>query len=565
MKTKLSGAALALWILSNTSAEAAISGTVRNSDTLAPVAGAEVRLQVDPGGPFVLSGADGSFTLNVVPPGVVALTAVVPYDPLAAINYTIAGADASDGDSGVLLDLISIGADDPAYEPPRAADSCLACHQGHYDEWTTSNHSGAANDFWVLDVFSGTGSPGGANGFNYRDTHDPGETGFCATCHTPMADVFNPGMTMLDEVTAPGALDGVSCVGCHQIDHVNESVNSIHLLGNATYRFPEGFLTERYVWGPLNDVSYQGMRVAYNPIFTQSRFCASCHQYSAPFGQTTYTEWQASSFAVPGPGFRSCQDCHMPARTEPDVICDEPFQPERPVGQRHAHTFVGATPELLASAVELDTTAELDGDTVRVLANLTNLVGHSFPTGVSIRNAFLVVSAAIDGTPLIQTSGPTVPGWADDEVPGIQPGDFGGQPGTGFAKVLEGRINGAGPPVSPVLFIDAETVLESSNLPAGQSRLTEIEFALPPGTPTGAEIEIEARLIYRRAFRALAVTKGWTQTPQGGPIEIEVEADRLTLVNGSILDIPTASETGLLLLGLGLAAGALMTLRRRGI
>lgn len=563
MKRKLLGAAFGALVVAAIPVQAAISGTVRNADTLAPVAGAEVRLQVDPAGPFVLSAADGSFTLPVSPPGTVEITAVVPYNRLAAINYTIAGAQVNDGDTGVNIDLIPIGLDDPAYEPPRAADSCLACHQGHYDEWTTSNHSGAAVDFWVLDLFSGTGSPGGANGFNYRDTHDPGETGFCATCHTPLADVFNPGNTMLDEVTSVGGLDGVSCLACHQIDHVNESVNSLHLLGNATYRFPGGFLTERYVWGPLKDVSYPGMRSSYNPIFTESRFCASCHQYSAPFGQTTYTEWQASSFAVPGPGFRSCQDCHMPARIDPEVICDEPFQPERPVGQRHAHTFVGATPELLAQAVELDTTAELDGDTVRVQANLTNLVGHSFPTGVSIRNALLVITAAIDGTPLTQTAGPTVPGWANDDVPGTQPGDFGGFPGTGFAKILEGRINGQGPPVSPVLFIDAETVLENSNLPAGQSRLTAVEFALPPGTPTGAEIDVEARLLYRRAFRALAVTKQWTQTPQGGPIEIEVEADRLTLVNGSILEIPTASEVGLILLGLGLAASALLVLRRR--
>lgn len=544
-------------------ARAAISGTVRNADTLAPVAGAQVRLQANPTGPFVLSAADGSFTLPVAPSGTVEVTAVVPYSPTAGTNYTIAGAAATNGATGVLLDLIPIGADDPFYEPPRAADSCLACHQGHYDEWTTSNHSGAAQDFWVLDVYSGTGSPGGANGFVFRDTHDPGETGFCATCHTPLEDVFQPGMTFLDEVTSPGGLDGVSCLACHQIDDVNENVNSIHLLGNATYRFPSGFLTERYVWGPLADVSYPGMRSSYNPIFTQSRFCASCHQYSAPFGQTTYTEWAASSFAVPGPGFRSCQDCHMPARTTPEVICDEPFQPVRPAGQRHAHTFVGASPELLAQAVELDTSAELDGDTVRVLANLTNLVGHSFPTGVSVRNAILVISASIAGTPLVQTAGPTVPGWANDDVPGVQPGDLGGLPGTGFAKILEGRINGAGPPVSPVLFIDAETVLENSNLPSGQSRLTAVEFAVPPETPAGAQIDIEARLLYRRAFRALVVTKGWTQTPQGGPIEIEVEADRLTLLNGSILDIPTLGPGGLGLLIVALATAAFVVLRRR--
>jgi len=36
-------------------------------------------------------------------------------------------------------------------------------------------------------------------------------------------------------------------------------------------------------------------------------------------------------------------------------------------------------------------------------------------------------------------------------------------------------------------------------------------------------VTMDVRLLYRRAWRALAVTKGWTQTPGGMPVEIQVQ------------------------------------------
>ena len=132
------------------------------------------------------------------------------------------------------------------------------------------------------------------------------------------------------------------------------------------------------------------------------------------------------------------------------------------------------------------------------------------------------MTATLNGQPLAQAAGPTVPFWGSDDVPGEQPGDFAGLPGKGFAKILEGRINGQGPTVRPVLFIDAEGVFSNTLIPSGATDTTTIEFQLPPGVPPGAKVAIEARLLYRRTFRALQVTKGWTQSAHGGPIETEV-------------------------------------------
>ncbi len=539
-----------------------------------PIAGARVHLRAQPT-PFAISGADGSFTLVASPVGPVEITASVPYNRAAGTNFLTGGINAMDGDVGVIIRLgVLPGATNLAYVPP-SANHCGSCHPSVVEQWETSNHAGTARNAWVLDLFSGNGTPGGGAGYVFRETHDAGETGFCATCHAPMADVFQPGLTMLDEITDLAALEGVNCVSCHQMDSVDENnLDALHLIGKSTYRFPDdpSTPTADYVWGPLDDVNFSGMKASYSVLHSTSLVCASCHQYGNPTtgapGQNTYREWAASPFAVPGPGLRSCQDCHMPAATEPGAVCV--FSPsDRPGDQRKQHVFVGSTPDMLQNNIALTVNAnETTPGRIRVVAEVSNFgAGHSFPTGVSIRNAILLVTATYNGQPVAQVSGPVVPFWGSDDVPGVQPGDFAGMPGKGFAKILEGRINGQGPVVRPVLFIDAEGVHSDTLIPSGATDLSELEFELPPGVPTGAVIDVEARLIYRRTFRALQVEKGWTVSAHDGPIEIEVARQGLRLTSvgtGSVLDIPALSLSGVAVLVLLLGgAGVALTLRAR--
>jgi nitrate/TMAO reductase-like tetraheme cytochrome c subunit len=506
-----------------------VSGVVRDP-SFTPIAGAQVRLQTTTA-PVVTAAADGSFTLPVTFAGTRVVTASLPYDPLLAVNYNSGGVNASDGQTGLSIILQPIP--DASAGPPTTitASYCGSCHEEQHAEWQTSNHALAGVDAWVLDLFSGTGTPGGSAGYVFKNLHDPGESGFCATCHAALEDVANPGNVLLDAVATVSGLDGVNCQACHQIDSVNANASALHHLGNATYRFPDELGGAwRFVWGPLGDVR-DVMRNAEAAVFTQSRFCGSCHEYNNPTtnapGQTTYSEWQASPYAVPGPAFRTCQNCHMPAKLFPGALTNF-GEPIRPGDQRHEHAFVGATPATLQAAITLGASAVEVGSQIQVTAQVANQgAGHSFPTGISIRNALLVVSASFQGTPLVQTSGPTIPFWADDDVPGPQPGDYAGQPGKGFARILEGRINGTGPVVRPVLFIDAENVFSDTLIAAGQTDMTMLTFALPPGIQPGDIIDVSVRLLYRRAFRATAVTKGWTQTPAGGPIEIEIAQQNL--------------------------------------
>ena len=74
-----------------------------------------------------------------------------------------------------------------------------------------------------------------------------------------------------------------------------------------------------------------------------------------------------------------------------------------------------------------------------------------------------------------------------------------------------------------------------------------------------------AVLLYRRAWRAVAVTKGWTETTHGDPIEIEVARNEATLaVTGQgIVEIPALSRAGLAAAAALLALAGLLALRRR--
>jgi hypothetical protein len=195
---------------------------------------------------------------------------------------------------------------------------------------------------------------------------------------------------------------------------------------------------------------------------------------------------------------------------------------------------------------------------------VTNETGHAFPTGVSPRNALVVIEATWHGLPLHQTSGRTIPFWGSDDEPGVQDGDCAGLPGAGFARVLEGRINDQGLVVRPVLFIDGEAVYEDTLIPSGATDVTEVVLAVPAAAQSGDEVVVEARLLYRRAWRALAVTKGWQTTPQGGPIEIEVArtVDTLTLTQGGGgVPIPASRPMAAVLLIVLIAAAAVALLR----
>ena len=185
-KTQVTGLFIVLYVgLYIASASANISGFVVDQASN-PIPNASVQIQNDVNSPIVLTAADGSFNLPVNPVGTVMITATLTYDPNIPLNYPIEQNSANNGDTGVILVFqVLTPNDNPNYIPPPPEFVCEVCHIDQVEQWQQSNHSESATNVWVLDLFSGTGTPDGDQGFVFTETHDPDETGFCATCHAP--------------------------------------------------------------------------------------------------------------------------------------------------------------------------------------------------------------------------------------------------------------------------------------------------------------------------------------------------------------------------------------------
>lgn len=531
-----------------------ITGQVVDDATGQPIAGVRVHEQAVPTAQIVVTDQQGRFELPV-PAGAsgVAVAAALTYDPDTAAQYRTDVVSASDGDDvEIRLEPIPRIAN-LEYQPVVSTDGCRNCHADHWEEWQQSNHAGAAVNALVRDLYSGDGTGDGtgpsADGYVFTALHDAEESGFCAVCHAPNEQPSDPGAVRFDEVDSAPGLDGVTCTSCHQLHRVTNDMQAIHLLGNAEFRFPLSFrgnspATHEHVWGPLDDVGFDRMRAAYAPVFSASRFCGSCHQYANPFtgapGQETYEEWQQSPAAAAG---IQCQDCHMPIAEISGTVSTNGQAVERPPEQRHDHSFHGVYSGVFGAPVELAMSLDIETDSIVVSTDVRNLVqGHHWPTGVDVRNAFLVVVASLNGQPLHQTAGGRVPDWASDDAAGRQTGDFGGLAGQGYAKVLEGRINGQDEPISPVSFIDAERLIARTTIPAGESESAGFTFDLPAGVLAGDELVVRARVIYRRAWRAIAVTKNWPEVVQGEPFErLVVDMEKTHVLTTGEVDLLFAS------------------------
>lgn len=522
-----------------------VTGVVRDASTGLPVADARVHVRARDDGAVVQTAVDGRFVLPVDGiDGAFQVSAARAYDPHAAVNYETAAVPAAPG-AEVTIQLRRIPTtQNLAYQPIAAAppEGCGNCHVEQYAQWSTSNHANAAANRVVRDLYSGDGTTprGGAasNGYVFLDLHAPPATGLCAVCHAPNERPVDPGGVRFNDVASAAGREGVTCTSCHQLHDVGGDINAVHLLGGSQFSFPAASggggasLTHQHVWGPLDDVAFGQMRAAWAPVFKTGRLCASCHEYDNPTtgapGQETFSEWLDSPAAAAN---TPCQGCHMPAASTPGRIAAVGMAPVRPAAQRHDHSFPGVYSGRLGAPVALDLVVQAFATEVEVASVVRNLVlGHHFPTGVDFRNAFVVVDASLDGVALVQASGDRVPEWASDAVPGRQPGDHGGDPGRGYAKLLEGRIDGVGAPVSPVPFIDAERVLARTTIAAGATDVGRYRFALPADVQAGDRLEVRARVIYRRAWRAIAVAKQWPAVVDGEPWERLVAERTVSLV-----------------------------------
>jgi len=476
--------------------DSTISGTIVGTD--GPLPGAWVRVQATTN--LTYAGAEGSFMLSGVPAGS-DLTVTAWYT-----EHKIGWAVVRPPSSAVTIRLRPYDpGDNPWYawntslpDPASPEMGCGHCMFPAFPEWQRSAHSGSAVNPRFFSLYNGsdiTGTQVVSPGYKLDF---PSTAGNCAACHAPGAASDAPLETDMNSITGV-AREGVFCEFCHKIgavhlDPVSGRPND-DAPGVMSLRLYRPYPGEQVFFGTLDDVT---RRVSYLPLEKRSQFCAPCHQFS--FGQTpiyqSFREWQESTYPAAG---IECQTCHMPAGTSPTFVLPEKGGLARDPSRLASHLDLG-TKDLafMQSTVSMTVTAQQIADRLQVNVTLTNAgAGHHVPTDYPGRQMLLVVAASDASSANLQYLGELrIPAWG---------GSLAAQPGKAFAKILKDVETGA----SPVVSYWKPTVIESDNrIPALASNVSTYAFALP----AGGEMQVQARLFFRRTFAQIMEDKDW-QTP----------------------------------------------------
>lgn len=426
--------------------------------------------------------------------------------------------------------------------------SCGLCHTAN-PEWEADAHSQAAVNPRFLTLYEGSDVHGNLGQLTQRDVSGkvvppaadqadygpgfrldyPNRAGNCASCHTPAAaklsNTTNCGWsgchTNATSAHSPQVPDGVSplhltgdaaegigCDFCHKIGEVYlDPKNDLpypDMPGILSMRLFRPNEDDQLFFGPYDDVP---RRDTYLPLQEESAFCAPCHYgvFGGIVGDkkvaggtviyNSYGEWLDSPYSDPQTG-QTCQQCHMPPVENKNYVFPEQGGKERDYKPVHNHLMPGAKDEnLLQNSVTMTTTATLKGQEVTVKVSITNdKTGHHVPTDVPLRHMILVIKATdANGKLLRLSSGPVLPDWT---------GNYAGQPGRYYAKILEDTWTGEIP--TAAYWRDVRLV-EDTRLAAFATDVSRYAFT----APAQGQVKIEATLVFRRAFQKLMEQKGW--------------------------------------------------------
>ena len=223
---------------------------------------------------------------------------------------------------------------------------CGECHKDIYEQWNSSVHHFASfnNQFYRKSIE------------HMQEVSGTRGSKWCAGCHDH-AVFFNGRFEqpIKDQIDTPEAQNGLGCVSCHSITHVEGSMGN----GGFTIEYP-----------PLHDLASSDdpllkkmnkfltyvdpephRRVFMKPFMkSNSEYCSTCHKvhldvpvnnYRWLRGFNDYDNWQASG--VSGQGARSF---YYPAQPQSCADCHMPLVPSRDPGHRngkvHSHRFPAA-------------------------------------------------------------------------------------------------------------------------------------------------------------------------------------------------------------------------------
>lgn len=519
-----------------------VTGFVQTEDG-SPVNGATVRIQAT--SIQTTSDENGLFSLSI-PPSEEQITLTA-----WALGYFNGGPVLVEpGDKEIEIELLTHPSIDNSnyqwlstYNDPGQGEdqACAACHSNEdhdnslslpVDEWMLDAHSRSAVNPRFITMYLGNDTQGNQSpATEYVSKKDygtepikpdstkpyygpgykldfPDTAGNCSTCHAPIAsisDPYNTDPTKLDGVAA----EGINCDFCHKIWGVilDQKTGLPHqnMPGVLSYQFRRPPDRHQFFAGPFDDVAPG--EDTFSVFQTQSQICAPCH--FGVFWDTvvydSFGEWLHSPYSDPETG-QTCQDCHMPRLGMDHFALPEKGGLTRDPATIFSHQMPGASDEvLLQNAVSMTVTASTDGDNLQVQVTLTNdKAGHHVPTDSPLRHLILLVTAEDEnGQRFLQTSGPYLPDWC-----GVGDRDYGyyaGLPGQVYAKVLAEQWTHTSPTAA---YWNPTYLVHDNRLAAFSSDTTNFTFAIAQQK----EIQIQVRLLYRRAFIKLMDQKGW-QTP----------------------------------------------------
>lgn len=493
-----------------------VSGVVLDEDSQ-PVEGATVRIQATTNS--TTTGPDGAFTLDGLAEGV-----AVTVSAWKDLHYCGKVEGVAPPASGITLELrLYQTNDNPDYEweLPISEDpehlSCAHCKLGVTEIWLENAHAGAGTNPRFFSMYNGTDTTGQPNVAPGYKLDFPNTAGSCANCHAPGAAANEPFTADMNELAGVNTL-GVHCDFCHKIGGVyldpatGLPYNNVPGAMSTDLRrpFPE---SERYqlFFGTFDDDNVPE-EDTYLPLIEKSQFCAPCHQFSmwgTPIYQS-FKEWLES----PYPGFGvECQTCHMAPDGVMTNVAPGFGGVERDPMTIHAHTQNGAADEeLLQNTVAMSVMAEQVVDVVQVTVTITNTqAGHHVPTDFPGRHMILEVKATGEQQQeLAQVAGPVVPDWG---------GDMADRPGKTFAKVLRDLNSGEEPTAA---YWNPTIIVSDNRIPAFGVDTSVYEFT----APSSGTVDVEATLVFRRAFWELMEDKRWDDTPD---ITMEQETDSIMI------------------------------------
>lgn len=150
----------------------------------------------------------------------------------------------------------------------KAAD-CKECHPDVWAEWYGSHHRIAYTNPEVQKL---------SFGFQGKGID-------CLPCHLA-GPMFGTGFGVRPLERGTNREDGVDCFTCHF--------------------WPEG--NAMLTAGPLGGTASKApCQPAVTPSMRSLKLCAPCHDQ-----HKVHKDWKETRFAIPGDGFKDCNDCHMP-------------------------------------------------------------------------------------------------------------------------------------------------------------------------------------------------------------------------------------------------------------